>query len=256
MADFEELNFSYLGLLSNAHHDGTTQQIDDATRDFETENATFLRKSAALHQCRVKEDEVWQKSQVDPAVKQLQAADKRQDNYMSCFHSIVNGYGSLPDDEALKAQALDAKRVFKDFKFSINDSYGAEADKILQMGQNLQPLQEYLTGIGAWQWYVKAAQSASQVQQLLAERARTKGETVKGELKAARRATDLAVADLYKTINAMMDLMPSDALTALYTQLKGFELYAKQYYLPKGKDEPEPEPEPEPDPEPTPVTPE
>ena len=79
MADFEELNFSYLGLLSNAHHDGTTQQIDDATRDFETENATFLRKSAALHQCRVKEDEVWQKSQVDPVVKQLQAADKRQD---------------------------------------------------------------------------------------------------------------------------------------------------------------------------------
>ena len=29
MADFEELSFSYLGLLSNAHHDGTTQQIDD-----------------------------------------------------------------------------------------------------------------------------------------------------------------------------------------------------------------------------------
>ena len=27
MTDFEELSFSYLGLLSNAHHDGTTQQI-------------------------------------------------------------------------------------------------------------------------------------------------------------------------------------------------------------------------------------
>jgi len=27
MADYEELSFSYLGLLSNAHHDGTTQQI-------------------------------------------------------------------------------------------------------------------------------------------------------------------------------------------------------------------------------------
>ena len=75
-------------------------------------------------------------------------------------------------------------------------------------------------------------------------RAQTKGETVNGEVKAARRATDLAVADLYKTINAMMDLMPSDALTALYTQLKGFELYAKQYYLSKGKDEDEPEPTP------------
>ena len=256
MPDFEELNFSYLGLLSNAHHDGTTQQIDDACAEFETEVMAFIRKRSALHQARVKEDEVWQRSQVDPAVKQLQAADKRQDNYMSCFHAIVNGYGSLPDDEALKAQALTAKRVFKDFKFSINDSYGAEADKILQMGQNLGPLQEYLTGIGAWQWYLKAAQSAVQVQQLLAERARTKGEEVKGELKAARRQTDLAVADLYKTINAMMDLMPSDALTALYTQLKGFERYAKQYYLSKGKDEDEPEPEPQPEPDVTPVQPE
>ena len=171
---------------------------------------------------------MWQKSQVDPAVKQLQAADKRQDNYMSCFHSIVNGYGSLPDDEALKADALSAKQVFKDFRFSINDGYGAEADKILQMGQNLQPLQEFLTTIGAWQWYIKAAQAATQVRYLLGERAKTKGETVKGELKAARRQTDLAVADLYKTINAMMDLLPSDELTALYTQLKGFELYAKR----------------------------
>lgn len=244
MDNFEELNFSYLALLSNAHHDGTTQQIDDLMGNYETENQRLIQKATALHQCRVKEDEAWKKSQVDPVVKQLQAADKRQDNYMSCFHSIVNGYASLPEDEAQKAQAQSAKQVFKDFVFSINDSYGAEADKILQMGQNLLPLQEFLTQIGAWQWYVKAAQSAQMVNHWLAERAKTKGETVKGELKAARRATDLAVADLYKTINAMMDLMPSDALTALYTQLKGFERYAKQYYLSKGKDEDELEPTP------------
>jgi hypothetical protein len=79
MADFEELSFSYLGLLSNAHHDGTTQQIDDCCGNFETENQVFLRKAQTLHQCRVKEDEAWKKSQVDPVVKQLQAADKRQD---------------------------------------------------------------------------------------------------------------------------------------------------------------------------------
>ena len=172
-------------------------RADDACAEFETENQTFHRKATALHQYRVREDEVWQKSQVDPAVKQLQAADKRQDNYMSCFHSIVNGYASLPEDEAQNAQAQSAKQVFKDFVFSINDSYGAEADKILQMGQNLQPLQEFLTSIGAWQWYIKAAQAATQVHYLLGERAKTKGETVKGEVKAARRATDLAVADLY-----------------------------------------------------------
>ena len=256
MADFEELSFSYLALLSNAHHDGTTQQIDDLMGDYETENATFIRKATALHHCRVKEDEAWKKSQVDPIVKQLQAADKREDNYMSAFHYIVMAHATLPDDEPTKAQALSAKQVFKDFKFSINDGYGAEADKILQMGQNLQPMQEFLTQIGAWQWYVKAAQSAQNVRYLLGERAKTKGETVKGELKAARRQTDLAVADLYKTINAMMDLMPSDALTALYTQLKGFERYAKQYYLSKGKDEDEPEPEPQPEPDVTPVQPE
>ena len=79
MADFEELNFSYLGLLSNAHHDGVTQQIDDAMAFYETDNATFIKKSTTLHQARLAEDEAWKKSQVNPVVKQLQAADKRQD---------------------------------------------------------------------------------------------------------------------------------------------------------------------------------
>ena len=68
MADFEELSCCYLGLLSNAHHDGTTQQIDDCCGDYETENATFIRKATVLHQCRVKEDEAWKKSQVAPVV--------------------------------------------------------------------------------------------------------------------------------------------------------------------------------------------
>ena len=58
----------------------------------------------------------------------------------------------------------------------------------------------------------------------------------------------LVIADLYRTIIAMLDLMPSDALTVLYTQLKGFERYAREYYLPKGKGEDDPEPEPDPQP--------
>lgn len=73
--------FGYLGnrrFLSNAHHDGTTQQIDDAAQGFETENATYIRKSMAVHQARLAEDEAWKKSQVSPFVKLLQAADKRQ----------------------------------------------------------------------------------------------------------------------------------------------------------------------------------
>ena len=61
------------------------------------------------------------------------------------------------------------------------------------------------------------------------------GQTVNGEMKTARTATDQAIADLYRTIEAMNELMPSAELTTLITQLKGIELYAKQYYLNTGK---------------------
>ena len=100
----------------------------------------------------------------------------------AAFRYINDGYAALPDGEAQKTDALVVQRTFKDFKFRVNDGYGAEADKILQMGQNLQTKQEFLTQIGAWQWYVKAAQAAQQVRYLLGERAKTKGEFVKGEL--------------------------------------------------------------------------
>ena len=154
MADNNQLNTAWLGELTNAHHDGTTQQIDDFVQAFETDNAKVLQKVAAVHQCRQTEDEVWLKSQRDPAAKELEKADKRQDAYISAFRYINLGHAGLPE-----------------------------------------------------------------------------GEFVKGEMKAARRATDLAIADLYKTLMAMQELIPSAALTALITQLKGVELYARQYYI-------------------------
>ena len=40
---------------------------------------------------------MWQKSQVDPVVKQLEAADKQQDAYMTAFRYINDGYAALPD---------------------------------------------------------------------------------------------------------------------------------------------------------------
>ena len=36
---------NWLAALSNANHDGTTQQIDDAVGNFETENQVFLQKT-------------------------------------------------------------------------------------------------------------------------------------------------------------------------------------------------------------------
>jgi len=231
MADNNQLNTAWLAELTNPHHDGTTQQIDDFVRNFETENAKVLEKVAAVHQCRLKEDEVWLKSQRDAVVPLLEAADKRQDGYIAAVRYIVTAHAGLPEGEATKQEAQQCAQVFKDFKFSTSEAYGAESDKIIQMQQNLQPHRLFLEQVGAWTFFTQAVGEAQQVRQYLGQRAQTKGEFVKGEMKAARRATDVAIAELYKTLMAMQELMPSEALTALMTQLKGVELYAKQYYI-------------------------
>ena len=231
MATNNQLNTAWLAQLPNPHHDGTTQQIDDHVQAFETDNQVFNQKRAALHQARQTEDEVWLKSQRDAVVPLLDAADKTQDGYVSAARYILMAHGGLPDTEPTKQEAAVCLQVYKDFKFRTDDAYGAEADKIIQMQQNLQPHQAFLEQIGAWTFFTKAVAAAQQVRQYLSQRAQTKGEFVKGEMKSARRQTDLAIADLYKTLMAMQELMPSDALTALITQLKGVELYAKQYYI-------------------------
>lgn len=259
MAESYQLNTAWLGELANAHHDGTTQQIDGFVQSFSTTNARFLEKAAAVANARQKEDVVWMKSQRDDAVAQLEAADKLQDSYVSAARYIITAHAGLPDSEPTKAEAVVCAQVFKDYNFRTNEAYGAESDKIIQMQQNLQVHQTFLTQIGAWAFYLKAVEQAQQVRSLLGERALTKGEFVKGEMKSARRATDVAIADLYKTILAMLDLMPSAELTALYNQLKGIEIYARQYYLKDGVtsnggggDTPTPSPSPTPTPDPTP----
>ena len=234
MATSNQLNTAWLDDLANPNHDGTTQQIDDFVQAFVTDNSIYNQKKAVVHQARLKEDEVWLKSLRDDVVPQLEKADKKQDSYISASHYIMKGHAMLPEGEPTQAEAKQCVQVFRDFNFRTNDSYGAESDKIIQMQQNLQAHQAFLTQIGAWTFFTKAVEQAQLVRQYLGQRAQTKGEFVKGEMKAARRATDQAIADLYKTIMAMMELMPSAELTALYTQLKGIELYARQYYISGG----------------------
>ena len=229
-----QMNTAWLVELPNAQHDGTTQQIYDFAAAYQTDNARYLAKLATLNQCRHTEDEVWLTVQRDDAVKRLELADNREDGYINTFRFINKGYTYLPDDEQQKAEALEVEQIFLDYKFHVTDSYGAEADKIIQMQQNFQPHVTFLTQIGAWQWYQKAVEQAQLVRQALGERAFTMGQAVKGEMKAARRATDVAITDLYKTIEAMNDLMPSAELTNLITQLKGIELYARQYIIKDG----------------------
>ena len=237
MAETTSMNTAWLAELPNAQHDGTTQQIYDFAAAYQTDNARYLAKLATLNQCRQTEDNIWLTVQRDPAAKSLAEADNLQDCYTNAARYINLGYKSLPDNEPQKTEAVEVEQIFTDYKFSTRDSYGAEADKIIQMQQNFQPHVTFLTQIGAWQWYQKAVEQAQLVRQALGERAFTMGQAVKGEMKAARRATDVAIADLYKTIEAMNDLMPSAELTALITQLKGIELYARQYILKDGSNQ-------------------
>lgn len=234
MADNNQLNFAWLGDLSNPHHDGTTQQIDDFAQAFVTDNQVFNQKRAAVHQARQREDEVWLTSQRDDVVPLLEKADKEADSYISAVRYISTAHAGLPDNEPTSTEAKACLQVFKDFIFSTHDAYGAESDKIIQMQQNLQPHQTFLTQIGAWTFLTKAVAAAQLVRQYLGQRALTMGQAVKGEMKTARKATDAAIADLYRVIEAMMELMPSATLTTLYNQLKGIELYARQYYLKEG----------------------
>lgn len=229
-----QMNTAWLVELPNAQHDGTTEQIYGFASAYQTDNARYLQKVAALGQCRHTEDEVWLKAQRDAAVKTLENADKEQDGYINAARFINKGYTYLPDSEPQKAEALEVEQIYLDYNFRVTDAYGAEADKIIQMEQNFQSHVTFLTQIGAWQWYQKAVTAAQQVRQALGERAFTMGQAVKGEMKAARRATDMAIADLYRTIEAMNDLMPSAELTNLITQLKGIELYARQYIIKDG----------------------
>lgn len=231
MAESNQLNYGWLVNMSNANHDGTTQQIDDAVQAFQSDNAVFNQKKAALHAARQKEDEVWLTSQRDSNVKLLEAADKKQDAYVSAARYIMTAHAGLPDDEPTKAEAKECLQVYTDYDFRTDNNYSAESDKIIQMHQNLLKHQAFLTQIGAWAFYLKAVEQARQVRLYLSERAKTLGAFVKGEMKAARTATDQAVADLYKVINAMTELMPSAQLTELVVQLKGIEIYAKRYYI-------------------------
>jgi hypothetical protein len=237
MEDQVKLNTAWMVELPNPQHDGTTEQIYGFASAYQTDNARYQAKLSTLGQCRHTEDAVWLKAQRDASVKTLENADNEQDGYINAARFINKGYTYLPDGEPQKAEALAVEQIFLDYNFRVTDAYGAEADKIIQMGQNFQPYVSYLTQIGAWQWYQKAAASAQQVRQALGERAFTMGQAVNGEMKAARRATDVAIADLYKTIEAMNELMPSAELTTLITQLKGIELYARQYIIKDGSNQ-------------------
>ena len=228
------LNYSWLKSLSNSNHDSSTEQIYGIASAFVTDNASYNNCVQALRTCRDNQDAIWNRSQRDPAAAALRMSDARMDAYIRAARYYIAAHAGLPADEPTVEEAQACQQVFTDIDYKSSDGYGSASDKVIQMRQNLLPHETFLTQIGAWPLYEKGNTEALEVRRLLTERAATLGEFVKGELKNVRRQTDLAIADLYRVIEAMQQLMPSSELTSLINQLKGIEIYAKTYYISSG----------------------
>jgi len=243
------LGTSYLMRLTNANHDGVTQQIDDRLQAFETDNQMLTAAVAGVHQARLAEDAAYRRfSGKDFASDDLKAADQLEDKYMSAVHAILNGLLYLPESEPMRRKAQLAVQLFKDFGFSTNDGIEAEARKTVNMVQQWSRASEYtLVELGIQEWVEKAHQQALQVLSLVAQRVENESAKVKGELAAARKQTDEAIRKAYDVLNALAVLQPSNELTQLLSLLFGIEDRAKLYYISGGKVSGDDKPTPTPD---------
>ena len=233
----KNLTTNYLSRLSNANHDGVSQQICDRLRDFETENQMLIQAVNGVHQARQAEDTAFKRfSGKDFASDDLKREDALEDKYMSTALGILNGLLYLPETEPIYRKAQLARQVFRDFNFSTSDGFEAEARKVLNMSQQWAAATEYeLVELGIEAWVQKAVVQANKVLQLVAVRVDHESAKVKGELAAARKATDEAIRKAYDVLNALAVLQPSTALNDLLVLLFAIEDRAKQYYISGGK---------------------
>ena len=231
------LTTSYLTRLTNANHDGVTQQISDRLQQAAVSNPMLAEATKAVVAARQKEDDAYRRySGKDFASDDLKAADELEDKYMAAVRNILNGYLYLPESEPMRRKAELAVQLFKDFKFSTVDGLEAEARKTINMVQQWKAATEYTLGeLGVDEWVSKANTQAEKVIKLVAQRVENESTKVKGELADARKATDQAIRSAYDIINALTVIQPSTELTTLVSLLFAIEDRARLYYMPGGK---------------------
>jgi len=232
----KNLTTSYLARLSNANHDGVTQQICDRLTGYTTDNPTLTAAVQEVVAKRQAEDVAFKRySGKDFASDDLKREDALEDKYMSAALGILNGLLYLPESEPLHRKAEMAKQVFKDFNFSTSAGFEAEARNVLNMAQQWAAATEYeLTELGIEAWVQKAVVQANKVLQLVTVRVDHESAKVKGELAAARKATDEAIRQAYDVLNALSVLAPSAGLSSLVSVLLSIEDRAKLYYISGG----------------------
>ena len=233
----KNLTTNYLSRLSNANHDGVSQQICDRLTGYTTDNAMLLAAVQGVTAAREAEDLAFKRySGKDFASDDLKTEDGLEDKYMSTALGILNGLLNLPNTEPLYRKAQMAKQVFKDFHFSTSNGFEAQARNVLNMAQQWAAATEYeLTELGIEAWVQKAVVQANKVLQLVTVRVDHESAKVKGELVMARKATDEAIRQVYDILNALTVLQPSTALNDLLVLLFAIEDRAKLYYISGGK---------------------
>lgn len=231
------LTAAYLSKLSNANHDGVTQQICDRLQQSKVSNPMLTEAVTAVAAARQKEDDAYRRySGKDFVSDDLKAADLLEDKYMSAVRNVLNGLLYLPESEPMHRKAQMALQLFKDFNFSTSDGLEAEARKTINMVQQWREAKEYtLAELGIEEWVNKANAQAEEVVKLVAQRVENESTKVKGELVDARKATEEAIRKAYDVINALNVLQPSMELTELTSLLFSIEDRARLYYLPGGK---------------------
>ena len=232
----KNLTASYLARLSNANHDGVTEQISDRLTAFTTDNQMLVQAIALVQQRRQAEDVAYKRFRgKDFASDDLKHEDQLEDKYMSATLAILNGLLFLPESEPMRRKAQLARQVFKDFDFSTSDGFEAEARKTINMVQQWQAATEYtLAELGVAEWVDKAVLQAQKVLQLVTVRIDNESVKVKGELAAARKATDEAIRMVFDLLNALAVIQPTAELTQLTNILFSIEERAKLYYISSG----------------------
>ena len=182
----KNLTTNYLSRLSNANHDGVTQQICDRMTGFTTDNAMLTAAIADVTAARQAEDTAFKRfSGKDFASDDLKREDSIEDKYMSTVHNVLNGLLYLPDTEPLRRKAEMAVQLFKDFNFHVSDGFEAEARKVLNMAQQWGAATDYtLAELGIQEWVQKAVVQAQKVLQLVA--VRVNHESAKVKVSASR----------------------------------------------------------------------
>lgn len=113
------LTTSYLAQLTNANHDGVTQQIDDRLQGFESDNMMLQQAMSGVHTARQGEDAAYRRySGKDFACDDLKREDALEDKYMSTIRALLNALLCLPEDEPLRRKAEMAVQLYKDLTVS------------------------------------------------------------------------------------------------------------------------------------------